>query len=88
MSNKEPIFRPGLLVLSIDQCGTNSIIGTYAKFPKKHHVTFRVTVRFEIKNVLIPVKDIAEELAWLRENFGKHFEASHKNAIIVSTVTP
>lgn len=63
MSNKEPIFRPGLLVLSIDQCGTNSIIGTYAKFPKK-------------------------ELVWLRENFGKHFEASNKNAIIASTVTP
>lgn len=88
MSSKEPIFRPGLLILTIDHCGSNSLIGAFMKFPKKQLVTFRVTVHFDILGGHISKKEITEELNWLRENFNKHFEASHKDKMIASTALP
>ena len=86
VSNKESLFRPGLLILYVEHCGSNSLIDTYMKHPSKIMVTPRVTVHFDIKNGHIDQKKIDEELKWLRQNFDRHFEASHNDKVIASTL--
>lgn len=80
-------MRPGLLVLFVQNHGSNSLIGTYVKYPKKMMVTARVTVHFEIENGPVDVKRVTEELQWLREEFDRHFEVSHKDKMIASTAS-